>query len=163
MTTKLRLLLDECLQAPLAEDIAKQKSLNVQWIKDTSMANCGIADTDIVNYARKNRRIVVTSEGRLNEKKFLVCTHPGIIVLKAIHRHEAVMAGMFRALVGSGVRARCRHSVTYLRRDSASTRTIAIFKERDDLGVLQETVFDLEHRNVIEATRENFKKLDCKY
>lgn len=163
MATRLRLLLDECLPAELAEEISSHKSLNVEWINNTLMANRGMKDADVMAYARENRRIMVTLEGRLNEKVFHVCTHPGILVFKAVQRHEAVKAGMFLALMRSGVRTRCRNSVTYLRLEGKSTRTIAIFNERDDQGVVQKTVFDLDRRKVIEATRENFARADCRY
>ena len=164
MATKLRLLLDECLQGPLAEEIAKYSSLNVEWINDTLMANCGFEDEGVIAYARSERRIVVTPEGRLNEKKFKICTHPGIVVFKAARRHEAVKAGMFRDLILSGVRSRCRHSVTYLKLDDTRTRTIAVFRERDGQGNVQETVIDLTQNNtIIKTTRDTFSKPECRY
>jgi predicted nuclease of predicted toxin-antitoxin system len=161
LPTKLRLLLDECLEGPLAGDIAKHKALNVEWINDTLMASRGFTDQNVVDYAREQRRIVVTTEGRLNEKKFTICTHPGIVVLKATRRHASLRAGMFHALVASGHRSRCNHAVTYLKLDETATRTIALFKERDDNGVVQETTIDLTQRVIIGATRTDFTKQAC--
>jgi len=149
LTNRLRLLLDECLEGPLAASIRGHRSLDVQWINDTTMGNRGFADENVVEYAKRTRRIVVTPEGRLNEKKFTICTHPGIVVIKATKRHEAIKAGMFRDLVTSGIRSRCNHAVTYLKLDDTATRTIAVIKERDEKGTVQETIFDLTQRKPI--------------
>jgi predicted nuclease of predicted toxin-antitoxin system len=142
LATKLRLLLDECLEGPLAAEIAQHRSLNVEYINETTLGNRGTTDETVVNYARQNRRIVVTPESRLNEHKFKICTHPGILIFKATKRH-ASHAGMLRDLMLSGVRSRCRHAVTYLKLDDTCTKTIAIFKERDRLGNIRETSVSL--------------------
>ena len=163
MANRLRLLLDECLQGPLAKDIGKHKSLDVEWINDTLMGNRGFADESVINYAREKRRIIVTPEGRLNEKKFTICTHPGIVVIKASKRHQSIKAGMFHDLVTSGLRSRCRHAVTYLKLDDTATRTIAIVKERDEMGAIQETIFDLTQRTTIKTTHTQFSKAACQW
>lgn len=43
-------------------------------------------------YAKRERRVLVTTEGRLNEKEYTICTHEGIIVINATRRHEAEKA-----------------------------------------------------------------------
>jgi predicted nuclease of predicted toxin-antitoxin system len=131
-TTNLRLLLDECVVRPIAEAIKSFRSLKVESVNDTLLANIGFQDEQLVEYARKSNRILVTSEGRLNEKQFPICTHPGIIVIKATQRHDALKSRMFKDLIRSGTRRRCNHAVTYLRLDDTGTRTVATFKERDD-------------------------------
>ena len=162
LTTKLRLLLDECLHGPLAEEIGKYTALNVEYINETLLANCGLQDDSIVAYAKQTSRIVVTPEGRFNEHKFTICTHPGILVFKATKRHDVVKATMFRDLMMSGVRARCQHAVTYLKLDDTATRTIAIFKERDGQGQIQTTMLDLKHMSV-EKRQPDFQKPKCRY
>jgi predicted nuclease of predicted toxin-antitoxin system len=164
LTTKLRLLLDECLQGPLAEEIAKFSSLNVEWITNTLLGNCGFADENVVAYARQERRIVVTAESRLNERKFIICTHPGILVFKATKRHEAIKAQMFSTLIKSGIRVKCKHAVTYLKLDETGTRTIAHFKEKDERNVIQETIVDLTHNKILKSTRDgDFPRSPCAY
>lgn len=131
-TTNLRLLLDECVVRPMAEASKSFGSLKVEYVNDTLLANIGLQDEQLVEYARKNNRILVSVEGCLNEKKFPICIHPGIIVIKATRRHDALKSRMFKDLIRSGTRRRCNHSVTYWRLDDTGTRTVATFKERDD-------------------------------
>jgi Domain of unknown function (DUF5615) len=137
LTTRLRLLLDECFEGPLATEVAKYRALNVEYVNETILANCGTQDDALVRYATKQRRILVTPEGRLNEHKYKICTHPGIIVLKATKRHGA-HAGMLRDLVRSGLRTRCRHAVTYLKLDN-NENTVAIFKQLGHFEMIRET------------------------
>jgi predicted nuclease of predicted toxin-antitoxin system len=144
LATKLRLLLDECLAGPLAKEVGKYKSLDVKYINDIMLGNCGTTDDAVVAYAREENRIIITAEGRLNEKKFKICTHPGIVVLKATKRH-GTHADMLKDLVRSGIKSRCRHAVTYLKLDETATRTIATFKEMDELGRSHESIVDLTH------------------
>ena len=157
VTTSLRLLLDECLVQPLAEDIKTLgRSLKVEHVNDSLLANIGFADVKLVAYAKKRRQIVVTTEGRLNEKRFSICTHPGIIVIKATKRHAALKSKMFRDLVRSGDRKRCKHAVTYLKLDDTGTRTIATFKFKEPamaIGVLREYTVDLTSGSVLSDLR----------
>jgi predicted nuclease of predicted toxin-antitoxin system len=140
LTTKLRLLLDECLEGPLAAQIAKYSALNVEYINETFLSNRGTSDRAVVDYARQSRRIVVTPETRLNEHQFSICTHPGILVL--ISRNQSLRTKMFSDLMRSGVRARCQHAVTYLRINDHA-RTVVLFKERDESGIVRETTLEL--------------------
>ena len=160
MTTKLRLLLDECLEGPLASEIANCKALNVEYINETFLANRGTSDRAVVDYARQARRIVVTTETRLNEHQFLICTHPGILVIAS--PNHSMRVKMFSDLMRSGVRGRCRHAVTYLKRKD-STRTVVVFKERDELGILHETVIELGGRRPSGTATPSFIKPKCKW
>ena len=149
-TTSLRLLLDECLVRPLADNIKSFRALKVQYVNDTLLSNVGFEDEDLVNYARENNRILVTTESRLNEKRFLICTHPGIIVIKATKRHDVLKSKMFTDLMRSGIRRRCNHAVTYLRLDDTGTRTVATFKERENAtGPVQICEIDLTKGKVL--------------
>lgn len=150
-TTSLRLLLDECVDRTLADDIkALGRSLRVECVSELPIANRGCSDEDIVKYARKNRRIVVTTESRFSEKQFPICTHPGIIVVKAITHHASLKSQMFGDLSRSGIRTRCNHAVTYLRLSEAGDRTLATFKERDDsTGQILSSTIDLSNGQVL--------------
>ena len=157
MTTRLRLLLDECLVQPLADDIkAFGRAVRVEYVNDSLLANIGFADSKLVDHARKRKQIVVTAEGRLNEKQFQVCTHPGIIVIKATKRHAAIKSRMFRDLVRSGNRRWCKHAVTYLKLDDTGTRTVATFKFKEPpraMGILRIYTVDLTTGNVLSDSR----------
>lgn len=150
-TTSLRLLLDECVDRLLADEIAQiGRSLKVECVGDLQFANTGLPDDKLVDYARKTNRIVVTTESRLSERRFKICTHPGIIVIKASRHHATLKSRMFRDLSGSGKRGRCKHAVTYLRLDDTGTRTLATFKERDDSnGKIRCCTIDLTSGKVI--------------
>ena len=150
-TTSLRLLLDECVDRSLEDDIKRiSRSLKVEALSDLQLANMGYSDDNLVDYAREKDRIVVTTESRLSEKRFAICTHPGIIVIKATSRHSALKSRMFRDLALSGTRRRCNHAVTYLRLDKTGTRTLAIFKERDDsTGQIRSCTIDLTSGQVL--------------
>ena len=117
---------------------------------DTLLANIGFEDEALIDYAREKNRILVTTESRLNEQRFQICTHPGIIVVQATKRHDALKSKMFKDLVLSGVRSRCNHAVTYLRLDDTGTRTVATFKERENAtGPVQICKIDLTNKKVL--------------
>lgn len=123
MSTKLRLLLDECLQREIADQIKTSNAINVQWVNEIpALRNRSFTYEDLVEYARRTRRIVVTVEGRLNERKYEICTHPGIIVFEARKRHESVKAQIFKKFMLSGHRSKSNHAVTYLRLTDATIR-----------------------------------------
>lgn len=113
MTTNLRLLLDECVTDPLAKLLGGSSSaLNIEHVLNIGMS--GAADADVIKYATRENRIVVTTETGINHKKFRICTHPGIIVLGGKHRHEAFQAQLFQKFLLSGHRKEAHHAVTYL-------------------------------------------------
>lgn len=134
MSTKLRLLLDECVPGPLVLEIqACTGILSVEVIDANHfMGNCRTPDDAVVAYATQEGRILVTTEGRLNEKKFKICTHPGIIVIKTSQKHESEKAKLFTRFMQSGHRGKCLHAVTKLR-DRGSVRL-----ERSEDGTIRE-------------------------
>jgi len=113
LTTNLRLLLDECITNPLAEMLRDSSSaLNIAYIHDLGMSST--PDSGVMEYATREDRIVVTTDTGINHKKFKICKHPGIIVLRGGHRHESLLAGTFRKFMLSGHRAETYHKVTFL-------------------------------------------------
>jgi predicted nuclease of predicted toxin-antitoxin system len=122
LTTNLRLLLDECVTDPLAKALGDSSSaLNIEYIRDIGMASA--EDADVIRYAKKENRIVVTTETGINHKKFKICTHPGIIVLGGKHRHEAIHAEVFQKFLLSGHRKEAHHAVTFLSQKEARIKT----------------------------------------
>lgn len=113
MSTNLRLLLDEAITDPLARLIReKSGAINVQYMRELDIR--GAPDQDVIDYARQEDRIVVTTETGMNAKVFPVCTHRGIIVLSGRHRHEAAQADMFRRFLLSGRRQEAKDAVTFV-------------------------------------------------
>ncbi len=132
MNTTLRLLLDECLQGELAAEIKGWNKVRVEWVCDNpALRNRNVPDHEIMAYAQKRKCILVTVEGHLNERRFPLCTHRGIIVFQATRHHESTKADMFKRFMLSGERSKSNHAVTYLRRD------LVLFKRK---GIPDETV-----------------------
>lgn len=113
MSTNLRLLLDEAITNPLAKLISQSSSaINVEYVRTLPIK--GTTDDVVMNYARQETRIVVTTETGMNHKTFPVCTHPGIIVLSGKRRHESIHAGIFQKFLLSGHRKEAQDAVTFL-------------------------------------------------
>jgi predicted nuclease of predicted toxin-antitoxin system len=122
LTTNLRLLLDECITNPLAEMLKESSAaLNIEYVREIGMS--AASDSEVMDYANKENRIVVTTETGINHVKFKICTHPGIIVLSGKHRHESIQAGTFRKFILSGRRTEACHAVTFLTPNEARIKT----------------------------------------
>lgn len=117
MSTKIPLLLDECVPAPLRREIQAFSGISSfeAITADHPLGNRGTPDEVVVKYATDEGKILVTVEGRLNEKLYRICTHSGIIVINATKRHEVEQANLFGRFMRSGHRGAARHAVTKLR------------------------------------------------
>ena len=116
MSTNLRLLLDEAITDPLANLISQSSSaINVEYVRTLPIK--GMTDESVMNDARQESRIVVTTETGMNHKTFPVCTHPGIIVFSGKLRHESIHAGTFQKFLLSGHRKEAQDAVTFLTQD----------------------------------------------
>lgn len=135
--TKLRLLLDEDVQREVGEEIRRWNALDIKSVDELSLK--GTKDPEIIAYAKKARRIVVTFETRMNEHQYPICTHPGIIVVRP--KSDARKIEMFRSLMLSGLRAKCAHAVTYLYQHGAT------FKLRDHRGVRHDIKVKFGHES----------------
>lgn len=112
--------------------------LNIESINaEHPLGNRKTPDKEIIRYATRENRIVITVEGRLNEKKFPICTHPGIIVFKAVKRHDAEKAKLFKRFMQSGHRSGSKHAVTRLRLEGS------VRLELDVDGNIRETSLDI--------------------
>lgn len=96
-------------------------ALNIEYIRDIGMSS--VTDSAVVEYANRERRIVITTETGMNHRVFRICTHPGIIVLGGKHRHETIHADLFRKFLLSGHRAEANHAVTFLTDSEARIKT----------------------------------------
>jgi len=100
----------------------KASCLRSEYVRDMPTL-CDATDDAIMEYAKQENRIVITTETNFNERSFPICTHPGIIVLASRQRHEAVGAQIFQRFLLSGFRKHAKDSVTYLTDDRAIVRT----------------------------------------
>jgi len=139
LSKKLRLLLDECIPASFARQIGASSGVSSVEVINAKhrLENKGTSDADVMAYATRERRILVTVEGRINEKDYTICTHEGIIVVNATRRHEAEKANLFARFMQSGHRSKSGHAVTKLRLERSERL------ERGPTGSVQSTVFDL--------------------
>ncbi len=113
MSTNLRLLLDESITDPLARMIRESSSaINVEYTRELPIR--GSTDRGVVDYARQESRIVVTTETGMNHKTFPVCTHAGIIVIAGRRRHELFQAKLFQRFMLSGRRQEAKDAITFL-------------------------------------------------
>ena len=117
MSTKIPLLLDECVPALLAEKIESTSGISSfeAITAKHPLGNKGTPDNEVIKYAKDGGKILVTVEKRLNEKLYKICTHSGIIVISALKRHEVEQAALFARFMRSGHRGRSVHAVTKLR------------------------------------------------
>jgi predicted nuclease of predicted toxin-antitoxin system len=123
LTSNLRLLLDEAVTNPLAQMIRESSSaLNIQYVRELPGV-AGTEDKNVVAYAKKEDRIVVTTETGINHRKFRICTHPGIIVLGGKHRHETIHAEAFKNFLLSGHRQQANHAVTFVTEKQVRIKT----------------------------------------
>lgn len=123
MTTKLRTLFDECMTAPLMKALEESSSaLNIEKVVEVMP---GAPDAEVMHYANREGRIVVTTETGINHHKFKICTHPGIIVLAGHKRHESMQAATFRKFMLSGHRSKANHAVVYISESDARILTVS--------------------------------------
>jgi predicted nuclease of predicted toxin-antitoxin system len=100
----------------------KASCLRSEYVRDMPQL-CEATDEAIMEYAKQENRIVVTTETGINEKSFPICSHPGIIILASRQRHEAIRARIFQNFFLSGFRKLAKDSVTYLTAGKAIVRT----------------------------------------
>lgn len=149
MKTDLRLLLDECLQSELAKEIKRWRALDAKWVNETNTLP-STSDDDLIKVACADNRILVTIENRINEKRYRLCTHPGIIIFKAKAQHDVIKARLFKQFMLSGQRARAKKAVTYLKMDSIT------FKEMGMDGETVETMTRWERISVRPIAQTNY-------
>ncbi len=112
MSSTLRVLLDESITDPLAAEMSEVSGLNVECCRHLSIKGC--SDESVIEYAKREERIVITTETGMNDKSFPICTHPGIIVMAGRKRHESVHIKNFMRFMLSGHRKEARDAVTFI-------------------------------------------------
>ena len=123
MTTKLKLLLDECVPDALAHQLKTLSARSIDWhyVRDDASLR-GMKDPALIKYATGHDMVVVTVESSMNEKSYAICTHAGIIVICVRQRHEAIRTEVFKKFLLSGHRKHVKHAVSYLTHDRVLVR-----------------------------------------
>lgn len=111
MSTDLRLLIDEMVEHPLVRAIAKISAIKSVYAGDVPEVK-GKDDNVVMEYAKRERRIVFTTERRFAEYK--VCTNPGIVILTVREKHEVIRQRVFQRFIRSGHRKHINNALTRL-------------------------------------------------
>lgn len=112
MGTDLRLLIDEAVQDDIAAEIvASSQALKCKYVRDLAELKSR-SDEDVMAYAQKDRRIVLTTESKFDDKSFKICTHFGIIVIATGSTYRAAPA--LKRFLLSGHRKEAENAVTFI-------------------------------------------------
>jgi hypothetical protein len=133
LSTKLPLLLDECLPGPLADEIRRSKpgvSRLVVVDANHELGNCGTSDEALVHHATEEGLIFVTVESRLDERRFKICTNAGIIQILTKVRHPDTQYRCFLRFMTSGHRKLSKHAVVKIRDEHFELVDLLEGKER---------------------------------
>jgi len=122
LTTKLRILIDAAVTNPLAEELMKASCLNAAYVRNIPHL-VDATDSALMEHAKEEKRILVTTETGINEKSFNICSHPGIIILATRNRHESIQAKVFQRFLLSGLRKYTKDAVTYLTDKNATVKS----------------------------------------
>src|SRR6266436_8108653 len=100
----------------------KASCLNALYVRDIPTL-VEASDEAVMEFAKEDDRILITTETGINERAFKICSHPGIIVLSARDRHETIQAEIFQKFLLSGHRKHTKDSVTYVTSKTAVVRS----------------------------------------
>lgn len=116
MNTNLRLLIDEDVQDPIIEAILRISAFNVQCVRDLPAVQ-GKSDQEVIAYAKREDRIVLTLDGGYNRDRYPICTHPGIIRIDSKCKHASLISDVIKRFSQCGQRRKAQHAITHLKRD----------------------------------------------
>lgn len=116
MNTNLRLLVDEDIEDPLADEICKIAAFNVECVRDLRSLR-GKPDRQVIDYAISVNRIVLTMDGGYTKSRYPICTHPGIIRIDSKCKHVSILSDVIRRFSLCGHRSESKHAITHLTRD----------------------------------------------
>jgi len=111
LTTKLRLLIDADVDPALVKRIAEHAAFNVKYAREIEGLR---SDDDVMNYANRDERLVLTLDADFNRHNYRICTHHGIIRFTCRSRHSLVLAEAFQRFANSGHRSKSKHAITFL-------------------------------------------------
>ena len=124
MNTKLRLLIDESVEDPVADVVSRMSAFNAMCVRDLPSLKGG-SDRAVMDYAQKDDRIVLTIDAHFNKTNYPICRHEGIIRISARCRTGSMVADSIRKFAQCGHRSEAKHSITLINQDSCTIETIA--------------------------------------
>src|SRR5260370_18787601 len=122
LTTNLRVLIDEAVTDPLARELMKASCLNALYVRDIPTL-VEASDEAVMEFAKEDDGILITTETGINERAFKICSHPGIIIFATRDRHESIQAKVFQQFLLSGFRKHTKDAVTYLTSKNALVKS----------------------------------------
>lgn len=113
MNTSLRILIDEAIEDDLAEAIASIPAFHAEYVRNIAGLR-GSSDKAIMEFARRDNRIVLTFDSDYNSSNFPICTHPGIIRIAGRSKHHTMVADMLKRFSLCGRRSEVKHAIAHL-------------------------------------------------
>ena len=123
MNTRLRLLIDESIEDPLADAVSAMAAFNVICVRDMPDLRGG-SDKAVMNRATVENRIVLTTDHGFNKSNYPICRHEGIIRISTQCKHSSVMAELVRKFAQCGSRSAARHAITVINQEGCVIETI---------------------------------------
>ena len=123
MNTKLRLLIDESIEDPLADIVSSMSAFNVVCVRDLPDLK-GKSDREVMLHAQAEDRIVLTIDAGFNKSNYPICKHEGIIRISTRCKHSSMMAESIRKFSQCGYRSAAKHSITIINQETCTIETI---------------------------------------
>jgi predicted nuclease of predicted toxin-antitoxin system len=123
LNTKLRLLIDESIEDPLADIVSSMSAFNVVCVRDLPDLK-GKSDREVMIRAQAEDRIVLTIDAGFNKSNYPICRHEGIIRISTRCKHSSMMADSIRKFSQCGHRSEAKHSITIINQEKCTIETI---------------------------------------
>jgi predicted nuclease of predicted toxin-antitoxin system len=123
LNTKLRLLIDESIEDPLADAVDKMTAFNVVCVRDMPDLR-GRSDKEVMKRAKADDRIVLTTDHGFNKANYPICRHGGIIRISTRCKHSSVMLESVRKFAQCGRRSTAKHAITVINQEGYAIETI---------------------------------------
>ncbi len=123
LNTKLRLLIDESVEDPVADVVSAMSAFNAMCVRDLPGLR-GASDRDVMGFAQKDDRIVLTIDAHFNKSNYPICRHEGIIRISARCKTSSMMEDSIRKFAQCGHRSAAKHSITLINQEGCMIETI---------------------------------------
>jgi predicted nuclease of predicted toxin-antitoxin system len=123
LNTKLRLLIDESIEDPLADFACGISAFNAACVRDLQDLR-GKSDRDVMIRAQAEDRIVLTLDAGFNKSNYPICRHEGIIRIGSACKRVSMMADSIGKFSLCGHRSAAKHSITVITKEKCMFETI---------------------------------------
>jgi predicted nuclease of predicted toxin-antitoxin system len=128
LNTKLKLLVDESVDDPVADSISKMPAFNAIFVRELDALR-GKSDKAVMAHAQEQERIVLTMDDGFNRNNYPVCRHHGIIRIKTKCKHSMIVTEAIQKFVRCGRRVLARHAITDISQGKATIETTEGIRE----------------------------------